>query len=352
MGWAEADTRAKLIDPAIRLRGWTEEHITREVTTGANYIDAKGKPRKSRERIDYVMRLKVKSDAQPVAVAFLEAKAEDYPPEKGFEQVKGYQRASKRHNVPFVYATNGHLFIEYDNITGLASEPRPIAEFPTTDELRARYEAIVGFNLNDEAAKPLLIPYQGGDSSRRYYQDAAVRATLEKLARVEALITQDDAKPTDRRALLSLATGSGKTYIAVSLLYRIAMAGNMGRALFICDRDELRTQALAAFQRVFGADAQEVSSRNPQKNARVLIATYQTLDVDSDEAEANFLMANYEPGFFSHIIIDECHRSGWGKWRMVFERNPEAVQVGLTATPTATQERNVVIPSGKTMLAP
>jgi len=333
MGWAEADTRAKFIDPAIRLRGWTEEHIAREETAGANYIDAKGKARKSRKRMDYVMRLKLTPQTQPVAVAFLEAKAEDYPPERGFEQVKDYQRASKRHNVPFVYSTNGHLFIEYDSITGQTSDPRPIAEFPTTDELRARYEAVKGFDLDDEAARPLLIAYPGGDSGRRYYQDAAVRATLEKLARVEALIIQGDAQPTDRRALLSLATGSGKTYIAVSLLYRIAMAGNMGRALFICDRDELRTQALAAFQRVFGADAQEVSSRSAQKNARVLIATYQTLDVGSDEDEANFLVANYPPNFFSHIIIDECHRSGWGKWRMVFERNPDAVQVGLTATP-------------------
>lgn len=333
MGWAEADTRAKLIDPAIHARGWTEEHITREETAGANYIDAKGKARKSRKRIDYVMRLKLSKESQPVAVAFLEAKAEDYPPERGVEQVKDYQRASKRHNVPFVYSTNGHLFIEYDHITGQATEPRPISEFPTTEELRTRYEAAKGFDLSDEAARPLLIAYPGGDSSRRYYQDAAVRATLEKMARIEALIARDDARPTDRRALLSLATGSGKTYIAVSLLFRIAMAGNMGRALFICDRDELRTQALAAFQRAFGADAQEVSSRNPQKNARVLIATYQTLDVDSDEAEANFLMANYPPNFFSHIIIDECHRSGWGKWRMVFERNPDAVQVGLTATP-------------------
>lgn len=333
MGYAEADTRAKLIDPAIRLRGWTEEHLTREETAGANYIDAKGKARKSKKRIDYVMRLKLSPDTQPVAVAFLEAKAEDYPPERGFEQVKDYQRASKRHNVPFVYATNGHLFIEYDQATGQTSAPRPLTEFPTTDELRARYEAIKGFDLSDDAARPLLVAYPGGDSGRRYYQDAAVRAVLEKLARVEALIAQGEAQPTDRRALLSLATGSGKTYIAVSLLYRIAMAGNMGRALFICDRDELRTQALAAFQRVFGADAQEVSSRNAQKNARVLIATYQTLDVDSDEAEANFLMANYPPNFFSHIIIDECHRSGWGKWRMVFERNPAAAQIGLTATP-------------------
>ena len=148
-----------------------------------------------------------------------------------------------------------------------------------------------------------------------------MRAGLEELARGEA------------RALLSLATGAGKTRIAVNLLRRIADAGQLHRALFVCDRDELRSQGLGAFQNVFGADAAPVSGGNPQKNARVLIATYQTLDVDSEEADANFLTTHYPENYFSHIIIDECHRSAWGKWSQVLTRNPEAVQIGLTATP-------------------
>jgi type I restriction enzyme R subunit len=137
----------------------------------------------------------------------------------------------------------------------------------------------------------------------------------------------------ERRALLSLATGAGKTYIAVQLLRKIAAAGQLHRALFVCDRDELRNQALTAFQNEFGADAAAVSSGNPQKNARILIATYQTLDVDTDEAAASFLVANYPENYFSHIVIDECHRSAWGKWSQVLMRNPDAVQIGLTATP-------------------
>jgi type I restriction enzyme R subunit len=144
---------------------------------------------------------------------------------------------------------------------------------------------------------------------------------LEKLAR------------GDRRALLALATGSGKTFIAVHLLKKIADAGQLRRALFVCDRDELRSQGLGAFQNVFGADAASVSSGNPQKNARVLIATYQTLDVATDDADANFLVANYPENYFSHIVIDECHRSAWGKWSQVLTRNADAVQIGLTATP-------------------
>lgn len=224
-------------------------------------------------------------------------------------------------NVQFVYSTNGRQFVEFNRQTQITSEARPLEEFPSPQELRARYEQQVGFNLESEAAKPLLQHYYNGEGGRRYYQDAAIRAVFEKLATRE------------KRALLSLATGAGKTFIAVNLLRRIDSAGQLKKALFICDRDELRTQAGVAFQKAFGDNAAEVSSTRPQKTAKVLIATYQTLDVDTEIADANFLTNNYPENYFSHIIIDECHRSAWGKWKQVFERNPNAVQVGLTATP-------------------
>jgi len=140
-----------------------------------------------------------------------------------------------------------------------------------------------------------------------------------------------------RRALLSLATGSGKTYIAVQILKRIADAGQLQRALFVCDRDELRTQALSALQNVFGGDAAEVyketDGKNHARNARIHVATYQTLDVDTEEGTGNFLTTYYPENYFSHIVIDECHRSAWGEWSQVLTRNPSAVQIGLTATP-------------------
>src|SRR5439155_23210221 len=110
-------------------------------------------------------------------------------------------------------------------------------------------------------------------------------------------------------------------------------AAHPRRALFVCDRDALRNHALTAFQNEFGADAAAVSSGNPQKNARILIATYQTLDVDTEEAAATFLVANYPENYFSHIVIDEGQRSEWGTRSQVLRRNPDAVQVGLTATP-------------------
>lgn len=320
MAMSESDTRAKLIDPAIHKRGWTEDLIKREETAGAIEIFEGRARRKAKGRIDYILRIRVNRDTQPVAVALIEAKAEHLPPNHGLEQAKLYAACS-RLNVKFVFSTNGHLFVEYDRFTGLTSKPKPLSEFPTPDELRERYEQGMGFKLSDEKARPLLTRYTGGEATRRYYQDAAIRAVLEKIAKGE------------KRALLSLATGAGKTFIAVNLLKRIADAGQLRKALFVCDRDELRRQASGAFQNLFGSNAAPVENGNPQKNARVVIATYQSLDVDNEEATANFLVENYPENYFSHIVIDECHRSAWGKWSQVFKRNPDAIQIGLTATP-------------------
>jgi len=321
----EADTRSKLIDPAIRARGWTEDFIRREETAGAIEIINGTPRRRSKGRTDYTLRIKLASGEQPVAVAVIEAKAENLPPTRGMEQARSYARC-QRLNVPFAFSSNGHLFVEFDAFSGLTGQPRPLTEFPTPDDLQARYEAGKQFRLADPVAKPLMTPYKGGEAKRRYYQDAAIRAVFEKIAKAETL-----GEP--KRALLSLATGAGKTYIAVQLLRRIADAGRMGRALFVCDRDELRTQAVGALQNEFGNDAAAVSTSNPQRNARIVIATYQTLGVDTDDADASFLLANYPENYFSHIVIDECHRSAWGKCSQVLTRNPDAVQVGLTATP-------------------
>ncbi len=316
----ESDTRAKLIDPALHQRGWTEDLIKREESAGAVYIVAGQPRRQAKGRVDYTLRLPVQPGDQPVAVALIEAKSERYRANRGLQQAKVYA-SSKRLNVPFVYSSNGHQFVEFDSSNGLTSRPAPMDGFPSPAELRQRYEQIKGFALDSEEAKPLLRPYSGGESQRRYYQDAAVRAVLEKVA------------AGGNRALLALATGSGKTFIAAHLLRKFADAGQLRRALFLCDRDELRKQGLAALQAVFGNDAAEAAAGNPQLNARVVVATYQTLGVDTDDGDASFLTTHYRENYFSHIVIDEAHRSAWGKWSEVLRRNLDAVQVGLTATP-------------------
>lgn len=338
MAFSEADTRAKLIDPALHRRGWSEELIRREETAGAVEI-VDGRPRRSRrKRVDYVLRIKAGGGRQLLAIALIEAKKESLPAEHGLEQAKQYARKCERLQVRFAFSSNGHQFVEFDLGTGQTRRPQPMRDFPTPADLRRRYEQQVGFGLDDAAAKPLLTPYHGGEGKRRYYQDAAIRAVLEKLAWAEAA----GAK---KRALLSLATGTGKTFIAVHLLKRIADAGQLRRALFLCDRDELRAQAQAAFYKVFGAEAAEVrrapDGSNTARNARVQIATYQTLGVsgeDGEDADADFLNANFPEGAFSHIVIDECHRSAWNKWHEVLRRNPDAAQIGLTATPRKFKE--------------
>lgn len=330
MSYNEADTRAKLIDPALHAKGWTEDHIKREVSAGAIEITGKKAKRQKRGRVDYTLRLRVNSESQPIAVALIEAKKEALSPGFGLEQGKRYAETKCNNlNIKFVYSSNGHMFVEYDRFTGLISNPKPMSEFPTTEELRIRYEKGMGFNLADEKAKPLLTKYTGGEAARRYYQDAAIRAAFEKIAQ------------GGNRVLLSLATGAGKTFIAVNLLKRISDAGQLRKALFVCDRDELRTQGYKAFQDKFGSNAAIAIAGNPQHNARVIIVTYQTLGVSTDEDDPSFLVENYPENYFSHIVIDECHRSAWGKWSEVLKRNPNAIQIGLTATP-----RQIKVPDG------
>ena len=141
---SEADTRAKLIDPALHQCGWTEDIIRREETErGIDIID--GNPsRRQRGRIDYLLRVRVNPNTQPVAIALIEAKPSNEPADKGLEQAKKYARLNY---VPFVYSSNGHLYVEYDHFTGKTTGPSPLQDFPTPETLRKRYEQGVSFSL-------------------------------------------------------------------------------------------------------------------------------------------------------------------------------------------------------------
>ena len=319
MGYNEADTRAKLIDPTLHKIGWTKDLIRRETTAGTIEI-INGKTKRKRGRTDYVFCLPVKGGYNPLSIGVLEAKKEDEYASLGIEQAKEYAKAL---NIPFVFSSNGHLFVEYDFFQDMVMEEHSLDKFPTPELLKRLYEERKGFSLDDDDAKPLLVPYMGGQAERRYYQDAAIRATLEKIA------LKNDGW---NRVLLSLATGSGKTRIAVQLLHKLAESGHLKRALFVCDRNELRKQGFGQMFAAFGDNAAFVENKNPQKNARIIVSTYQALGIDED-GDLSFFLQNYPENYFSHIIIDECHRSAWNKWSVVLTNNPDAVQIGLTATP-------------------
>lgn len=313
----EKQTRIELINPALHEKGWIETLIREERTPGGvDIID--GKPRKRKGRTDYLLCIHVVDGKPSLPTALLEAKSEDKLPSLGIQQAKDYM---KRFNVPFVFSTNGNLYTEYAEDTGTIRDSLSLNAFPSPEELRKRYENIKKFQLNSEIAMPLFMPYKGGEAARYYFQDAAIRATLEKIIK------------GDNRVLLSLATGTGKTIIAVQLLHKLTQAGKLKRVLFVCDRDELRTQGMAKLHSVFGDNAQIVTTQDPQRNAKILVATYQTLNITEEDDEPRFWKENYPKNFFSHIIIDECHRSAWGKWSVVLTDNPDAIHIGLTATP-------------------
>jgi type I restriction enzyme, R subunit len=214
----EDKTRVELIDLVLHAGGWSEDLIRREKTPGGTDI-VDGKPRKRRGRTDYLLCIPVEEGRPPLPVALIEAKAEDKLPALGIQQARSYQ---KRFNVPFVFSTNGHLYAAFGEDDRQIVDQLDLTNFPTPADLKARYEAINGFALEWEEAKALLMRYKGGEAARYYFQDAAIRAALEKIAR---------GGESGKRLLLSLATGTGKTVIATQLLYKLAQAGRLRRAV-------------------------------------------------------------------------------------------------------------------------
>ncbi|ENM6578556.1 DEAD/DEAH box helicase family protein [Vibrio fluvialis] len=338
MSMNEADTRYHLIDPVLRDKGYVnKDRITLETILTPAPVEpsgSKGRRRKGPGRTDYLLCVKVDPMPKALPVAVLEAKRESEDPLKGMQQAKGYADC-ERFDVKYVFSTNGHRYGEFDCTTSLQNGPFPFTNFPPHADLTARYAKDIGINVSQPAAAMLFQADSPAWSQSRYYQDAAIRAAFEKI-----LLEQQAGNPP--RVLLTLATGAGKTIIATNLLWRMSQAGQLPKpALFLCDRDELREQAYTKLKAAFGDNARIVRTEkggNAAANARVHIATYQTLGLDDDDGFASFLSEHYGEDAFSVIIIDECHRSAWGRWSEVLKRNPNAIHIGLTATPRKLEE--------------
>src|ERR1700719_4178660 len=236
----EAQTRFELIDPMlIDHCGWRREDIRVEKTAAQiDIVRGKGY-RRPAGRLDYLLFRPLKEGTEPIPLAILEAKHEGLPAEHGLQQGRRY-RLGKLHHVLFVFSSNGHQFVEFDETNGITSDAKPLSEFPTPAELVERYLATQDLKPDSPTTSMLTTRYEKGREFLRYYQDAAIRAALEQLIR------QIESGQL-RRVMLPLATGAGKTRLAAALLRKLFDSGRIAKALFVCDRTELRDNGLIDF---------------------------------------------------------------------------------------------------------
>jgi type I restriction enzyme R subunit len=333
----EAETRAEHIDPALKAAGWgviEGSRIRREYSITLGRIEGQGKRGKALTA-DYVL------EYRNTKLAVIEAKAWNKLLTEGVGQAKDY---AGKLAIRFTYATNGQGIYGIDMDTGVESE---LAQYPTPDELWNRTFAVQNAWRDRFAAVPF--EDRGGYFQSRYYQDIAIERVLEAIA---------DRK---RRVLLTLATGTGKTFIAFQLAWklfhsrwnlsdwpfdRLRMIGEptrRPRILFLADRNILANQAFNAFS-AFPEDAQvriepaDIRKKGKvPKNGSLFFTIFQTfMSGPPKDGQPSPYFGEYPPDFFDFIIIDECHRGGAndeGNWRGILDYFAPAVQLGLTATP-------------------
>ena len=322
----EAETRAELIDPALREAGWgvvADSRVRRE-TICPGRIEGAGRRTKP-EIADYVLTFRNHK------LAVIEAKAEDKGATEGVGQAKVY---AEKLQARFAYSSNGRRIYRIDMATGKEGY---VERYPTPDELWAE----VFKTPNEWRDRFAAVPFEerGGTWQTRYYQHNAIENTLEAIAK------------GSQRILLTLATGTGKTAIAFQIAWALFQSRwNLSRKperrpriLFLADRNILADQAYNAFA-AFPEDAlarikpDEIKKKGQvPKNASVFFTIFQTFmsGTDSDGKPAPYF-GGYPKDFFDFIIIDECHRGGANdesNWRDILDYFAPAVQLGLTATP-------------------
>ena len=326
MAYTEADTRAKLIDPKIKSSNWLESHIVREYyfTDGRKLIGGK---RGKQYYVDYLLVY------ENTNLAIIEAKAEDKDPLDGLQQSINYAQKLK---IDFVYATNGHKIYEHNLITGKGDW---VESFPTPQTLFERKFPTLTPTKENIIKQPFHFE---GNMKPRYYQQIAVDKTLEAIANGKD------------KVLLTLATGTGKTYIAFQIVYRLfeakwSKSGMQRRpkVLFLADRNVLADQAFNTFnpleKDIVRVNGKEIKTRGGKvpTNANVFFAIYQSIaerksDEFDEENDVTAYYKQYPAEFFDLIVIDECHRGSANdesSWREILNYFGSAVHLGLTATP-------------------
>ena len=320
MNLNEADTRAQYIDPALERAGWLGANVRRELQITSGRLLGGGR-KAAPLKADYFLQFEGKR------LAVVEAKKYDSNYTEGHAQAVEY--ASKL-GLPFAFATNGRQIRFIDMRTGEESD---ISEYPTPHELIAALNE----TSNEWLTKFEKFPYENKHGDVRYYQSIAVEGALRSIAK------------GDKRILLTLATGTGKTRIAFQIAWKLFHTkwnlknlDRQPRILFLADRNVLADQAFNEFS-AFPEDAlvrikpSEVSRKGRvPTNGSIFFTIFQSFMTASPSGNSEFNFGDYPRDFFDLIIIDECHRGGSrdeSSWRGILEYFEPAVQVGLTATP-------------------
>ncbi|MCM1411483.1 MAG: DEAD/DEAH box helicase family protein [Lachnospiraceae bacterium] len=315
---SEEDIKVQYITPAVEKAGWDiKKQVRFEYPFTAGRIILRGSvtSRGKRKRVDYLLFYKPN-----LPLAIIEAKDNSHAPGAGLQQAIGYAETL---DIKYVYASNGDEFVEQNLITGEVRNV-PLDEFPSPDELYARYKMDMG--ITEAGEKAMLEPYYWapGYKTPRYYQRIAINRTVDVVANGQ------------KRVLLVCATGTGKTFMAFQIIYRLWQAGIKKKILFLADRDALIEQTMTGDFKPFGGKMTRVENRMLDSAYEIYLSLYHQLS-----GEDNFeTFKQFKPDFFDLIMIDECHRGSAKEesaWRKILDYFSGATHIGCTATPIETK---------------
>jgi len=319
---SEDDTRARYIDPALKEAGWDDmSQVQRNFAITAGRIMVKGKltARGKKKYADYALSIIPNN-----VIAIIEAK--HFGKRLGTGMQQGLEYAEML-DVPFVFSTNGQGFLFHDktNPEQLEKELRP-DEFPSPEELLAKYNRWkeIG-DTNQQAIVQQPFYTDGSGKSPRYYQQIAIRRSLEAVAKQQ------------ERIILVMATGTGKTFTAFQIIWRLWKSGAKKRILFLADRTVLAEQTIRDDFSPFGEAMTYIQKKKIEKAYSVYVALYQGLT----DHEGEDPYKQFSPDFFDLIVVDECHRGSArddSQWREILTYFSSATHLGLTATPKETKE--------------
>ncbi len=322
----ETDIRTKFITPAIvgpEGQKWNVMTQVREefhFTKGRVMVRGKLVKRGDARKADYVLYYKPN---MPIAV--VEAKDNNHTLGAGMQQALEYAEIL---DVPFAYSSNGDGFLEHDRTGNGETVERELGleQFPTPDELWQRYSAAKGYTAAQQQIATQDYYDDGSGKAPRYYQLNAINRTVDAIAR------------GIDRILLVMATGTGKTYTAFQIIWRLWKSGAKKRILFLVDRNILADQTKTNDFKPFGTAMTKITNRTVDKSFEIYLCLYQA--VTGTEEEQN-IYTQFSPDFFDLIVVDECHRGSAAEdaaWRKVLDYFSSATQIGLTATPKETED--------------